>query len=151
MDSNAVMDSYDSTLGAYGVDGNVGSEANVGTNATGTDSINLNSNAEIKGSAYCSIIKNESKDPTKVVILGTDGLTGNHNLNSNAEFYGAIYAPKADLTFDSDAHFYGAISAKTVKADSNVQIHYDKALVNTEIRAANEDSPCTVRSWQEKY
>ncbi|MCK4647015.1 MAG: hypothetical protein KAU46_12245 [Candidatus Aminicenantes bacterium] len=268
MDSNVVMDSYDSTLGEYGVDGNVGSEGNLGTNATGYDSISLNGSTQINGSAYCgpegdpstaiqthgsssitggqqasskqkrmpsvpppeglpsggdyflggsdtdtisqsgeysnfyldsnatvtitgdvtfyiigdffmgsnstfviesgssvtiyldgsffmdsnTNLNNSSKDPTKLLIFGTDNFIGTQTINSNAEFYGAIYAPNADITIDSNCHFYGSVSANRIEYNSNVQIHYDKALTQFEIvQAAVEELPCIVLSWQEKF
>jgi len=97
-------------------------------------------------------MNNSSKDPTKLLIFGTDNFTGTHEIKSNSEFYGAIYTPRADLTIDSNAHFYGSVSASMIEANSNVQIHYDTALAQLEIvQAAVADLPCSVRSWQVKF
>ncbi|UCC38194.1 MAG: hypothetical protein JSV96_10080 [Candidatus Aminicenantes bacterium] len=65
MNSNAVVDSYDSRNGAYG-DTNMGSHGNVGTNATHDGAIDLRSNAQIYGNA----ISGPETDPEAAITTG---------------------------------------------------------------------------------
>jgi len=67
--------------------------------------------------------------PSDFQILsgGTAGL----NFQAQANPVSAlIYAPKADLTFQSAADFFGAMVIKTVTFPSSGGIHYDRSLAN---------------------
>jgi hypothetical protein len=61
--SNAVVDSYDSTNGLYG-GANAGAEGNIGTNGTLLGCIDMCSNSEVYGSAYSG----PESDPESVII-----------------------------------------------------------------------------------
>ncbi len=65
MNSNAVVDSYDSRNGEYG-DTNMGSNGHVGTNATHDGAIDLRSNAQIYGNA----ISGPESDPEAAIATG---------------------------------------------------------------------------------
>lgn len=61
LESNAVIDSYDSRLGGYGGE-NVGSDGNVGTNGSGYGCIELSSNSKIFGNAVTGPGSNPETD-----------------------------------------------------------------------------------------
>ena len=65
MNSNALVDSYDSRNGEYG-DTNMGSNGHVGTNATHDGAIDLMSNAQIYGNA----ITGPESDPEAAITTG---------------------------------------------------------------------------------
>lgn len=51
------------------------------------------------------------------------------DLRSNAEFYGTIYAPETTVDVASNFEVFGAIAADYLELSSNVQIHFDEALL----------------------
>lgn len=72
LDSNALIDSYDSRIGKYG-DGNTGSDGNIATNATESGSIILGSNASVSGDATAG----EGSDPdTAITTLSNSKIIG---------------------------------------------------------------------------
>ena len=89
------------------------------------------------------------EDPTQLVILGTDSLTGIVNFNSNNPFYGALYMPRADLVFSSNVQFYGSAIGKSIELNSNVDLSYAEELMDIE-GLPEWDSLFIVKSWQEK-
>jgi len=91
---------------------------------------------------------NLSEDPTNLLIMGTDSFNGEMNWNSNSELWGAVYVPRADISFNSNADFYGSISGKSFECDSNSGIHYDLALAALVLDGA-DGTPFKVKSWQE--
>ncbi len=93
-------------------------------------------------------INNLSEDPTSLLILGTDSFNGEMEWNSNSQLWCAVYAPKADVHFNSNAGFYGSISAKSFDCDSNSIIHYDWALAALELDGC-DGTPFKIKSWQE--
>ena len=66
-------------------------------------------------------------------------------LDSNVDFYGAIYAPGSDVEIDSNVDLFGALVGKTYHQDSNTQLHFDEALVDS----FPSSNPLKVRSWRE--
>jgi len=96
-----------------------------------------------------SSINNLSQDPTKFVLFGTNGFTGDIYIDQGSEFYGAIYAPKAFVELDQGDGFYGAIIAKDILFDQDTVLHYDKALEALEI-LPSMGSLYEVKSWQVK-
>ena len=92
-----------------------------------------------------TIVDNSTQDPTKCMFLGLNSLTGTIEWNSNATFYGAVYAPRADIIINSNADFYGSMMANSIYADSDIKIHYDKALERMFIPGVLFE----VLSWQE--
>ncbi len=72
LDSNARTDSFDSRLGPYG-GANLGSNGDVGTNATGPDSIHLDSNARVNGDAFAG----PGADPDEAITTDSNAdITG---------------------------------------------------------------------------
>jgi hypothetical protein len=96
-----------------------------------------------------SSINNLSRDPTKFVLFGTAGFTGDIYIDQSSEFYGAIYAPNAFVELDQGDGFFGAIIADDVQIDQDTAIHYDEALADLEI-LPSMGSLYVVKSWQVK-
>jgi len=96
-----------------------------------------------------SAINNLSQDPTKFVLFGTAGFTGDIYIDQGSEFYGAIYAPNAFVELDQGNGFYGAIIANDILFDKTTVFHYDKALEDLEI-LPSMGSLYLVKSWQVK-
>lgn len=51
------------------------------------------------------------------------------DLRSNASFYGTIYAPDGTVEISSNFEVFGSVVADEVILDSNVNIHFDEALL----------------------
>ncbi|MFB0565251.1 MAG: hypothetical protein ACETWK_06165 [Candidatus Aminicenantaceae bacterium] len=96
-------------------------------------------------------VNNLTRDPTKLLVFGTDSFNGNMVWNSNTEFWGALYVPKANVNYDSNYDLYGSVIAKYVNVRSEAKIHYDEALENLDTVIGDGGSTSyTVKSWQEK-
>jgi hypothetical protein len=93
-----------------------------------------------------SMLKNLSKDPTKVMILGTDSFTGTMHLGSSCRFFGAIYTPRANVQYATPHDLFGSLVAKKLISNAHYDIHYDMALSDLELTGRSFD----VKSWQEK-
>lgn len=106
----------------------------------------------LSGSLYfdsnCAV-NNSLEDPTRLVILGADSLTGTVNFNSNTPFYGALYMPQADLVFSSNIDFHGSAIGNSIVLNSNVDLTYAEELQNIE-GLPEWNSLFVVKSWQEK-
>jgi len=97
-------------------------------------------------------INNLSKDPTKLMVFGTDSFAGTMQWNSNTDFYGAVYVPKAEVDFNSNGGFYGSMAGRFLDMDSNAMIHYDEALSDLEFDLGDgEISSYAVKSWHQAY
>jgi hypothetical protein len=106
----------------------------------------------LSGSLYLDsncAVNNTLEDPTSLILLGTDSLTGTVNFESNTPFYGAVYLPKADLVFSSNIDFHGSAIGKSIVLNSNVDLGYADELQNVE-GLPTCDSLYIVKSWQEK-
>ncbi|MFC2166559.1 hypothetical protein ACFLQZ_01180 [Acidobacteriota bacterium] len=106
----------------------------------------------LSGSLYLDsncAVNNSLEDPTRLVILGTDSLTGTIHFESNTPFYGAVYLPQADLVFSSNIDFHGSAIGKSMVLNSNVDLSYAQELQDIEGLPA-WDSLFIVKSWQEK-
>ncbi len=95
-------------------------------------------------------VNNLTKDPTKLLILGTDMFTSDMVWNANADLYGAIYVPKAEVHYDSTSDLYGGIICSRLYIAPNVRIHYDEALKDVGIFQGGLPK-LLVKSWQEKH
>ena len=73
VDSNAAVDSYNSDAGVYG-GANVGTEGDVGSNATGASTINLAANSQISGDAVIGVGGNTATAITKAKTATISGL-----------------------------------------------------------------------------
>lgn len=72
LDSNAIVDSYDSRVGSYGP-GNIHADGDIGTNASGPSTITLTSNVEVHGDA----VVGPGGDPgTDIVMDPSTQITG---------------------------------------------------------------------------
>jgi len=94
-------------------------------------------------------VNNSLEDPTRLVILGADSLTGTVNFDSNTPFFGAVYMPQADLVFSSNVEFHGSAIGKSIVLNSNVDVTYAEDLQNLE-GLPEWNSFFIVKSWQEK-
>jgi len=72
LNSNAVIDSFDSAIGSYGGD-NINNNGDAGTNGTGAGTITLDSNAKIKGDATIGV---GGITGTDIVTLSEAEITG---------------------------------------------------------------------------
>jgi hypothetical protein len=125
----------------------------------------LNSNAEFRINPGCSVtlyfgggwtlnsnsrINNMSKDPTKLVMYGTDTFTGLKTFRNNSETYAAMYFPKANVSLANSAAFYGSIIARQFSVANNMRVHFDEALASLQTGLSSGTSAFEVRSWQER-
>jgi len=112
----------------------------------------VNPNASLKiyvgGKVLCgnkTNINNLTKDPHKTLIYGLDTCT-DIGINSD-ELYGAIYAPKATVTYYNSADLYGSIVAKNFETKMSTRIHYDALLRKV---AINDDAVrFVINRWSE--
>ncbi len=93
-----------------------------------------------------SSLRNQSKNPARVQILGTDNFNGTMYWGSDSSFYGAIYAPRASVSYATPHDLYGSLVAKRLISNAHYDIHYDVALSNLELTGR----AFAVKSWQEK-
>jgi hypothetical protein len=94
VNSNALVDSYDSSKGNYGGT-NVGFDGNVGTNSDAYGSIDLAANAKIYGSAYTG----PESDPATAIITRSNALiTGDRGALSEPKEMPSVTPPE-DLTY----------------------------------------------------
>ena len=94
-------------------------------------------------------INNLSMDATKLQVYGTDSFNGDMEWNSNSDFWGAVYTPRANVSYNSEADYYGSIVGKYLDFSSQSTIHYDEALGDLKVSTGSEDAPFVVKSWQE--
>lgn len=95
-------------------------------------------------------INNVLQDPTKLVVYGTDEVTGEIVLDSNATVYGALYMPRADLVLSSNITFHGAVLGRSVYLNANVDVLYDEELGDLEGTPGDlGNAYYSVKSWQE--
>jgi Flp pilus assembly protein TadG len=57
-----------------------------------------------------------------VIGSGKVDIWGNHGV------YADLYAPDSDVEFKSNKHLYGRVVGRTVRLDSDVQVHFDESL-----------------------
>jgi hypothetical protein len=79
-----------------------------------------NSTIDVTGKSATLLTMNFVGDSTQVV-----------ELKSNSDFYGVIYAPEATVIVHSNFEIFGAVVANNIELNSNVQIHYDEALIGS--------------------
>lgn len=77
-------------------------------------------------------IINETQDPTKLTIYGTDTCR-KVKLEKNEDFYGAVYAPYAKVEIKDSGDVYGAlvgwdVKLKRKKGEENGNFYFDEAL-----------------------
>lgn len=94
-----------------------------------------------------SMLMNQTEDPTKLLILGTDSFNGTMYWGSNCDFYGAIYAPRANIEYAAPYFdVFGSVVAKKLISNAHYDIHYDKALSDIKLTGRS----FAVKSWQER-
>jgi hypothetical protein len=93
-----------------------------------------------------SRLRNISKNPYRVQILGTDSFNETMYWGSDCSFYGAIYTPRANVNYATPHDLYGSLVAKRLISNAHYDIHYDVALSNLELTGR----AFAVKSWQEK-
>ncbi len=98
---------------------------------------------------FSTEINNLTKDPTQLLILGTDDFNEIVNVSLDSDFYGAIYAPQATIMCMFWGDLYGSLVAKKIFVSVASKIHYDEAFEDFKFSRGVE-SPYTVKSWQEK-
>jgi len=94
-----------------------------------------------------SLLENQTEDPTKLLILGTDSFNGTMYWGSSCDFYGAIYAPRANIEYAAPYFdVFGSLVAKKLISNAHYDIHHDKALSDVKLTGRS----FAVKSWQEK-
>ncbi|MBI2884812.1 MAG: hypothetical protein HYY15_01405 [Candidatus Omnitrophica bacterium] len=93
LDSNSLVDSYDSQLGTYGGT-NVGTEGDVGSNSTSTGTITLDKNALITGDAVIG----PGGDPATAIIAGDSQVLGSEMSLSTAKELPGVIFPSGSAT-----------------------------------------------------
>jgi hypothetical protein len=58
-------------------------------------------------------------------VLGNGSVTIKGNYGIEAD----VYAPQSAVLIDSDKHLYGRVIGRSVRIDSNAQVHFDESLV----------------------
>ena len=90
LSSNSMIDSYDSSLGAYG-GVNIGFMGNLGTNASGYGCIDLGSNAEI----YGNVVSGPGSDPdTDIITRGNAKVYGEKQSLSSEKVMSSVLVPE---------------------------------------------------------
>lgn len=102
IDSNAVIDSYDSRLGGYGGT-NVGSEGNVGTNGTFYGCIALSSNAKVFGNA----VVGPGSDPEIDIITRSNSKIYGEKLSLSEEKAMPSISPPGGLPYMGSYYLEG--------------------------------------------
>lgn len=101
----------------------------VNTNPDACLTLYLGGNFEGKNG---STLNNLTADASKLKIFALDSCQQMIFKNST-DLYGAIYAPKADVTFDNSADAYGAVVAQTFEQKNSATFYYDASLRETDI------------------
>jgi len=100
------------------------------------------------GSAAAAGIENRSKDPKRLILVGTVSSSPFPNRYlASLPFYGVIYMPKLTGSFTVNANIFGAISGKVVVFPSTANIHYDTSLRTATFSGI--DSPFVITNWRE--
>lgn len=99
-------------------------------------------------------IDNQTYDPKKVLIVGTNSTTssGYNYFWQRRDFYGRLYMPNAYIHMWNsgyDRQFYGAILGRNVYFNHTATVHYDLSLQNGSGTGTFIDSPMQVTSWRE--
>ena len=103
-------------------------------------------------------IKNETKDPTKLIIYGTDTCRKIKIEQNQGAFYGAVYAPYAKVEIKNIDNIYGALVGWDVKLKKDKKhgignFDYDEALHSIYYdEAMGSDDPVhfVIKTWREQ-
>lgn len=74
-----------------------------------------------------STLNNLTRDPKRLRIYCLDSCIS-MKLKNSTTFYGAIYAPKADVTFNNSTAAYGAVVAQNFEQKNSAAFYYDASL-----------------------
>ena len=91
-------------------------------------------------------INNQTQTPKKMLIYGLDTCTS-MNFKNNSAMYGAIYAPRAAVTYYNGVPLYGSIIAKSFETKNSAAIHYDASLRNA--NANDEAVTFKIKTWSD--
>lgn len=124
----------------------------VGLNG-GTPSIEVTTNGTLEVFAagdiaiYGNGMNNLTRDPSRMVIYGTNTLTV-PDMSTTVPYYGAIYTPNGNFTVAGNAVIYGSIVAKKLSFTGSAPvIHYDVNLRNKVFTGV--DTPYAISDWRE--
>jgi hypothetical protein len=76
--------------------------------------------------------------------------SGSFTMNSNVTLYAGIYAPDADIIFNSNGDFYGGLVAKSITWNSNINFHADTKLNQPAAGGASGGGGAYADWWIEK-
>ena len=124
----------------------------VGLNG-GTPSIEVTTNGTLEVFAagdiaiYGNGMNNLTRDPSRMVIYGTNTLTV-PDMSTTVPYYGAIYTPNGNFTVAGNAVIYGSVVAKKLSFTGSAPvIHYDVNLRNKVFTGV--DTPYAISDWRE--
>lgn len=124
----------------------------VGLNG-GTPSIEVNNQGTLEIFAASDIaiygngIKNNSEDPKRLIIYGTNALTA-PDINTSVPFHGVIYTPNGNFNVLGNSTIYGAIVAKKVAFTGTAPVvHYDVNLRRVVFDGV--ETPYAISDWRE--
>lgn len=116
--------------------------------------IYVNGKLEVKKGSKGLI--NETQDPTKLIIYGTDSCRKVKIENREAgDFYGAVYAPFAKVEMKTDGDLYGAfvgwdVKLKKHKASEHGTFYFDRSLRTDNVATSDEGAVrFVVKDWRE--
>jgi len=91
----------------------------------------------------------DGKDPTKLLVFGTEDFSGEITFGADVKFYGTVYASTAEITLENKSEFFGALEANKITLEEEVELHYDEALKDA-VSGSSSGGSYSMKSWQEK-
>jgi hypothetical protein len=76
-------------------------------------------------------ISNNTNDPKRLVIVGTNNNFGTLEIGTTNPFVGSVYFPKTPLTVNGSPVIYGSLVASQITFTGSPTIHYDLDLQST--------------------
>ncbi len=159
LNSNANIDSYDASIGAYGVNGNVGANGSIGSNATANGTITLQSNAEVHGNAAVG----PGGDVTNAIVLKGSNATISGSLSALSQTkeltpksFDYVTTTSTETLTQSQALSAGTYHYAYVDLDSNseVQVNGDATLyvdqyfkLDSNVKFSTTCDSCTITMY----
>lgn len=114
--------------------------------STGSAEIHFSGRLNVSNSSG-GLDNTQTKDPRKLILLGTSSLTTHQILSTTYDFYGLVYLPNGSLTISNSPNIYGAVSANNVTFGDAAKVHYDVSLRYASISGL--DQPYMISEWRE--
>lgn len=113
-------------------------------------SVTIKGLANTGNPANFQVFYNPSNPSTTESVKGSPLIS----IGGNGDFRGVIYAPNADIDVSGSSNYYGSIVGNDVTLSgggSGGGIHYDMALMSTNILEWNETSSITTTTYSSNY